>query len=654
VEWLFYSHGRILVLATSVPIKRKKIQITLLLRPHWKTLLVAFIAVIGESATDLLEPWPLKIVLDYVLSSKQMPDWLAAAVNSLMGQDRLAILNFAVLAIIAIAVAGAISSYTQNYLTTSVGQHVMHDLRRMLYHHIQRLSLAYHDQKRTGDLISRVTSDIDAIQSLVSSVLLGMLVNILTLLGMIGVMFYLNWRFTLIALSISPFLFLIVYSFTRRIKQASRAVRKKEGALVSVLSEVLSSIRVVQAFTREDYEQRRFEQQSMESVEMALHARSLKAKLPPLVEIIVAIGTCLVVWYGARLVITGQLSVGALVVFFLYLGKMYKPMRELSKMTDTISKAAVGFERIREVLETDMIVRNVRGARNAPRFKGEVEFEHVSFGYDKDLLILKDISLKIKPGQVAAVVGPTGAGKTTIASLIPRFYDAVSGVVKIDGTDVRRFKLKSLRQQISFVLQESLLFRAPVWQNIAYGRPEATREEIMRAAELANAHEFIEKMPEGYDTMVGERGVTLSGGQRQRIAIARAIIRAAPILIMDEPSSGLDAISEELVFEALNRLMKGRTSIVIAHRLATIRQADIIFVLNDGRLVESGTHEELLEREGLYSEFYRLQFRREGVCDDEEVSDGGLEAAYRSWRGAIDGMGGRGAKVSEEQGSLKG
>jgi ATP-binding cassette subfamily B protein len=596
-------------LAEAVSKKKRKIQITHLLRPHWKSLVIAFIAVIGESATDLLEPWPLKLVLDYVLGSKQVPDWIAFLVSSLSGEGKPAILNFAVIAILAIAVAGAISSYTENYLTTSVGQRVMHDLRRMVYHHIQRLSLAYHDQKRTGDLISRVTSDIDAIQSLISSVLLGILVNILTLLGMIGVMLYLNWRFTLISLSIAPLLFLVVYSFTRRIKQASRDVRKKEGALVSVLQEVLSSIRVVQAFTREDYEQRRFEQQSMESVEMALRARGLKAKLPPMVEIIVAVGTCLVVWYGARLVISGQLSVGALVVFFLYLGKMYKPMRELSKMTDTISKAMVGFERIQEVFETDMIVRNRRGARNAPRFKGQIEFENVSFGYEKDFPILKDISLKIEAGQIAAIVGPTGAGKTTIISLIPRFYDPLSGDVKIDGLDVRSFKVKSLRQQISFVLQESLLFRAPIWQNIAYGKPEASREEIIHAAELANAAEFIEKMPEGYDTMVGERGGTLSGGQRQRIAIARAIIRDAPILILDEPSSGLDAASEELVFDALDRLMEGKTSIVIAHRLATIRRADIIFVIDEGKLVESGTHDELMERSGLYAELYEIQFR---------------------------------------------
>jgi len=597
-----------------------QIQITHLLRPHWKALAVAFVAVIAESATDLLEPWPLKIIFDYVLSSKRMPEWLAALIQATLGADKAAVLSFAALAVLAIAIVGAISSYTEDYLTTSVGQWVMHDLRRTLYYHIQRLSLSFHDQKRTGDLISRVTGDIDAIQSLISSVLLGMVVNILTLVGMIGVMFYLNWEFTLIALTVAPLLALVVYSFTRRIKRASRAVRKQEGAVVSVLQEVLSSIRVVQAFTREDYEQRRFEQESLESVEIALRARSLKAMLPPLVEMIVAIGTCLVLWYGTRLVLSGQLSAGALIVFFLYLSKMYKPMRQLSKMTDTVSKAIVGWERIREVLETDRQVHNLRGARRAPRFRGQIEFEHVSFGYDKDRPVLTDINLKIEPGQVAALVGPTGVGKTTIVSLIPRFYDPHTGRVMIDGTDVRRFKIKSLRQQISFVLQESLLFRAPVWQNIAYGKPEAKREEIIRAAKLANAHEFIVQMPEGYDTMVGERGETLSGGQRQRIAIARAIIRNAPLLILDEPSTGLDAAAEELVLDALTRLMEGKTSIVIAHRLATIMQADVIFVIDEGRVVERGTHQELLARGGLYAELYEIQFRKEEATDELETT----------------------------------
>lgn len=590
--------------------KPKNLSIIGLLRPHWKALTLALLAVAGEAATDLLEPWPLKIVLDYLLQSKHPPGWMSAMV-SWIGQDKLAVLNFAVLAVAVIAVVGALSSYLEKYVTTSVGQWVMHDLRRTLYHHIHRLSLAEHDEKRTGDLIGRVTSDIEAIQAFITTALLGILTSVLTLLGIIGVMFYLNWRFTLISLSIAPVLFLVVYFFTRRIKKASRDVRKKESELVSIVEEVFSSIRVVKAFAREDYEERRFERQSLENVEMALLARSIKTKLAPIVEIIVATGTCLVLGYGARLVLAGQLTAGALVVFLLYLGKMYKPMRDLSKMTDTVSKAAVGFERIREVLETESGMRDLPGARRAARFKGKIEFDKVSFGYNQDQLILKDMSFEIEPGQVAAFVGPTGGGKTTIISLVARFYDPLSGEVKIDGTNIRNYTMKSLRQQISFVLQETLLFHAPVWQNIAYGRPEANRAEIIHAAKLANAHEFIEEMPEGYDTMVGERGVTLSGGQRQRIAIARAVIRNTPILVLDEPTSGLDAVSEQAVFEALDRLMKGKTSIVIAHHLATIRRAKIIFVVKDNTLVERGTHDELLAAGGLYSELYEIQFRRE-------------------------------------------
>lgn len=592
------------------PIMQKKIRITDLLYPHWPTLSLAFIAVIGESLTDLLEPWPLKIVFDYVFGSKQMPDWLAGVVGFL-GDDKFSILNFAVLAVLVIAIFGALSAYFEKYLTSTVGQWVMHDLRRVLYSHIQRLSLSYHDQKRTGDLISRVTSDIDAVQNLISNVLLGILVNVLTLVGMVLVMFYLNVEFTLIALLVAPGLFLVVYHFTRRIKRASRAMRRKEGEVVSVLEEVLSSIRVVKAFAREDYEQKRFEQESRESVEAALHARNVKAKLPPIVEIIVACGTCLVLWWGARLVLSGGLTSGELLVFLLYLGKMYKPMRELSKMTDTISKASVGWERIREVLENETQVRDRPGARRAPRFKGKIEFDHVAFAYNENQPLLKDLNLKIEPGQLAALVGPTGAGKTTIVSLLPRFYDLTGGQIKIDGRDIKEFKQRSLREQISFVLQESLLFRASVAHNIAYGKPEATHEEIVRAAKLANADEFIDQMPDGYDTMIGERGVTLSGGQRQRITIARAIIRNSPILILDEPSAGLDAASEKLVFDALANLMTGRTSIVIAHRLATVLRADVIFVIDNGEVIEQGTHAELLARGGLYARLYELQFKGE-------------------------------------------
>src|SRR5256714_2814028 len=351
---------------------QKKIRIVDVLYPHGLTLSLAFLAVLGTSITDVLEPWPLKIVFDHVFASKRMPDWLASIV-SYIGTDKFSILNFAVLAVIVIALFGAISSYFEKYLTTSVGQWVMHDLRRVLYSHIQRLSLAFHDQKRTGDLISRVTSDIDAIQSFITQGLLGVLINIITLVGMVAVMFYLNWRFTLIALCVAPVLFAIVYSYTRRIKKASRAVRKKEGEITSVVEEVLSSIRVVKAFAREDYEVKRLEEESLEGVEVALRARGLKAKLTPIVNLIVATGTCLVLWFGARLVLSGSLSAGEMVVFILYLGKMYKPMQELSKMTDTYSKAAVGYERIREGVETDNEVKDSPRAIHAPRFKGANE-----------------------------------------------------------------------------------------------------------------------------------------------------------------------------------------------------------------------------------------------------------------------------------------
>lgn len=585
----------------------RKLRMISLVRPHWKSLTLALVAVFGVTLTDILEPWPIKIVVDNILQSKKLPELLNGIVIALFGGNKYAVVNFAVASVAVIAVVGAVSAYFEKYLTTSVSQWVGHDLRRTLYHHIHRLSLAEHDESRTGDMITRVTSDIGVVQDFINTALLGMLVSLMTLFGMIGVMFYLNWRFTLISLSIAPALFFVVYRYTRRIKKATRAVRKKEGDLLSIVQEVLTSIRVVKAFAREDYEEQRFESESLANVEAGLQARSIKAKLSPIVEVIVAIGTCLVLGYGARLALAGELSAGVLIVFLLYLGKMYKPMRDLSKMTDTVSKAIVGYERIQEVLEIESRVLEMPGARPAPRLKGQIEFDQVSFSYDVDKQVLKDVSFKIEAGQIAAIVGPSGTGKTTIVSLIPRFYDPVSGQIKMDGTDIRRYRLKSLRDQISFVLQDTLLFRATIWENIAYGKPGASSKEIMRAAELANAREFIEEMPDGYDTMVGERGVNLSGGQRQRIAIARAVIRDTPILILDEPTSGLDAVSEQAVIQALERLMKGRTSVVIAHDLGTIRNADVILVIQESELVEQGTHDELLAKNGVYAELYKIQ-----------------------------------------------
>jgi len=592
------------------PADRQTHLLARIVRPHWKTLLVAFVAVLGETAADVLEPWPITVVVDNILQGKPLGGWLGDMVRTVFGQNTSALLMFTLTAVLAFAIVGGISGYIEKYLTTSVSQWVAHDLRLLLYQRIQRLSLAEHGKSRAGDLITRVTKDIDAVQDFIDTALLGIIVSVLTLVGMVGIMLYKNWRFTLIGLSVAPVLFLVVYFYSRKIKDASRTVKKKESELLSGVAEVFTSIQVVQAFAREDYEDRRFDTESRDNVHAGLQARSVKAKLSPMVDIIVALGTCLVLAYGVKLVSSGELSTGVLILFLMYLKKTYKPIKDLSKMTNTLSKAAVSYERIQEVVGTESAIRDLPGAHEAPPLKGAIEFDHVTFGYETGVHILKDVSLRIEPGQVAAIVGPSGMGKSTIASLVPRFFDPVEGAVKLDGHDIRQFTLKSLRDQMSFVLQDSLLFSGTIWENISYGRPNAEPEETIRAAELANAHDFIMSLPHGYGTLVGERGATLSGGQRRRIAIARAIVRNTPILILDEPTTGLDAVSESMVVDALEHLMRGRTSVVIAHHLDTIQRADVIFVVKDAAIIERGTHASLLAAGGVYRELFELQSNR--------------------------------------------
>ena len=586
-----------------------RLSISGLLRPHWPLLLVAGVAMLVQGLTELLEPWPLKIVFDYVLGSKTVPSWL----DGWLGRDRLEVLDIAAVSVVVIAVVNAASAYADKYFSSTVGKRVGYELRHRLYHHVQRMSLSFYERRQTGDMVVRLTSDIDAAEDFIASIL-GIALDLITILGMTAVMFYLDWRFSLIGLSVAPALFVMVYRYTRRIKNAAREVKAKESALASVVQEAMVSARVVKAFATEEIEEQRLDRESRASVDAGLKARSLKARLAPMVDVIVAIGTCLVLWYGVRLVLAGALTAGALLVFITYLSKMYKPMKNLSKMTDTLSKAAISFERIRDVLGIERQIKDRPGALPAPRFAGRIEFRGVEFGFAPEQVVLSDLDLVVTAGQRVALVGPTGGGKSTLLCLIPRLYDPRRGAVLIDGRDVRGYKLDSLRRQISFVLQDALLFHATVAQNIAYGRPDATADQIHRAACLARADQFIRKLPKGYDTVLGERGETLSGGQRQRIAIARALIRDSPILLLDEPSASLDAESEAAIFEGLSTLMAGRTSITIAHRLATVRHADRIFVLDEGRIVESGSHAQLLAAGGLYARLYRIQFRTtEGV-----------------------------------------
>jgi ABC-type multidrug transport system fused ATPase/permease subunit len=581
-----------------------------LIRPYRGTLLLILIAMTVETLMSLAGPWPLKIILDNVVGSHHLPAWFDHFVASLtggMGSGKMKIAAVAAVSAILIAVIGSLASYIDNYYTESVGQWVAHDLRMRTYHHLQRLSLAYYDSHQTGVLLSTITDDIQTIQSFASSATLGILVDLLTILGMLGLMFWLQWDFALMAVGITPFLLLFVSRFKRAVKKATREVRHRQADIVAVVQQGLESVRVVKAFGRQDLEQKELSDASRATVDAALKARRVKSMLSPVVTVTVALCTAFVLWRGASLILIGTMTAGALTVFLSYLTKFFKPVQDLAKMTNSIAQAAVGVERIQAILETDSVIRESASAREPEAIRGDISFDHVAFGYNKDEPVLLDVSFTVKQGELVGIVGTTGGGKSTVVSLIPRFYDPTSGSVRIDGVDIREYKLNPLRSQIGFVLQDTVLFRGTIRDNIAYGRPGATQKEIEEAAQLANADEFISRMPHGYDTVVGERGLTLSGGQRQRIGIARAVIRNTPILILDEPTAALDTESERLVIEALERLMKGRTVITIAHRLSTIRDADKIIVLKAGVVAEQGTHEELLALGGVYAELHRVQ-----------------------------------------------
>jgi subfamily B ATP-binding cassette protein MsbA len=579
-----------------------------LLRPRRRTLAIILSGMLVQTMMSLAAPWPLKIIIDNVVGAHRQPQWINWLLTTVGADSKPHVAAAAGIATVLIAVVTGAAMYTVSYFTESLSQSIGNDLRVRLYSHLQKLSLAYYDDTRVGTILSTLTSDVQTIQSFASVATLNMLTNSFTVVGMIVVMVLCRWDFTLIALAVTPLLAIFVLRVNKAIRTAVKEVRTHQSDLVATLQEGLQSIQVVQAFGREDHQEQQVRAASMNTVTAWLTARRVSSLLSPVVGTAIAVCTGLVLWRGSLLILSGAMTVGALTVFLAYLAKFFQPVRDLAQMTNQIAQVSVAFERVVALFDTDKVIPEHPTPADPPAFSGEITFDRVAFGYDPKLPVLKDITFTIRAGETVGIVGPTGSGKSTIASLIARFRDVDSGTIMIDGVDIRDYGLRKLRSQIGFVLQDTVLLRGTVRDNIAFGRPDATDAEIVHAAKMANAHDFITRMPEGYDSFVGDRGVTLSGGQRQRIGIARALIRDNPILILDEPTAALDAESEHLVIEALERLMAGRTVIAIAHRLSTLRNADKIMVIKDGAVLEDGTHQQLLALDGTYAHLHHLQF----------------------------------------------
>jgi len=566
-------------------------------------LLFAALCTLGATAAELLKPWPLKVILDHVILDKPIPP-LLRALHGVLAVGKVPLLMEAAAGIVLIALAGGLFSYFQIFITSSIGYRMVYALRREMFTHLQTLSLAFHNRARSGDLLTKIAGDTNTLKDVFADSILKFTSYVLTVAGMLAIMVAIDWKIGLIAFATLPFLAYSLLHLYRKTKLSVKTQKKQEGKVASRMSEVLQAVPLVQAFARERYEAEQFDAVTQETVRESIRVARLEAAATRSSEIITALGTAAAVLFGAFQVLQGRMLPGELVLVVGYLTNMYKPIRQLAKLSTDFSKAMAAAERVSEILEIEPEILDRPDAIPARDLKGEIVFRDVSFDYGDGKDVLRNISFSVSPGQRLALVGVSGAGKSTIVSLILRLYEPQRGTILIDGRDLRQYKRASLRRHIGIVLQQSLLFGATIRENIAYGKPTATLQEIEAAARAANADEFICQLEHGYDTVIGERGATLSGGQRQRIAIARALIRDAPMLILDEPMTGLDGESEAKVREALDRLMAGKTCIVITHDLQSVADADQVLVLEGGGIVDRGTHAELAARSGRYRQLY--------------------------------------------------
>ncbi|MDB5408764.1 MAG: transporter related [Rhodospirillales bacterium] len=574
------------------------------LRPYRLQFVWALLQVFAIAGFELLKPWPLQIVIDHALGGKPMAGQLA-------GFSAVGLLVIACVAIVAVQIASGALTLLHNYTTIGVGQRMVNDLRGALYAHLQRLSLAFHSRQKVGDLMYRVTADSFAVQTMIMNGLLPIISAVVLLGGMLFILVPLDPTLTLLSLTIVPALFVLIAIFNRKITTVAGQVRDADGVVYSLVQWAISSVKVVQAFTKEEAEYRRFMVASRASLGATLKLYNWQTLYSGVVNVVIAAGTAIVLYAGGRAVIDGTLTVGQLIVFISYLAQLYQPVNQITQSWGLIAGARIGAGRVFEILDTEADLKD--GAREFPPegARGDIAWQGISFNYRADTPVLRAVDLEIKAGMKVALVGPTGAGKSTLLGLLPRFFDPSTGIITIDGVDVREFTLKSLRQQIAMVLQPPLIFPISVRENIAYGRPEASAEEVEAAARLARIHDLVVSLPQGYDTVIGESGATLSEGEKQRLTIARALLRDAPILILDEPTSALDVETEAVVMQGIERLTTGRTTFIIAHRLSTVRSCDLVLVLRDGIIVEKGGVAELIAQKGVFADYYNTQFRVE-------------------------------------------